>query len=42
MGRMIKTLAVIFGTAVLTLAAIAAFLRLLFAELEKADDHDGF
>ena len=36
------TLGVIVGTAFLTLAAIAAFLRMLFRELEKADDYDGF
>ena len=42
MGNMLRTVGIIVGTAVLTLAAIAAFLRMLFAELEKADDYDGF
>lgn len=39
---MMRTVGIIIGTAVLTLAAIAAFLRILFRELEKADEYDGF
>jgi len=42
MGNMLRTVGIIVGTAVLTLAAIAAFLRMLFRELEKADDYNGF
>lgn len=41
-GNMMRTVGIIIGTAVLTLAAIAAFLRILFRELEKADEYDGF
>ena len=39
---MFRTLAVIVGTAMGTLAGIAVFLRVLFRELEKADDYNGF
>ena len=39
---MLRTLAVIVGTAFATVAGIAVFLKLLFNELEKADNHDGF
>lgn len=42
MGNMLRTVGIILGTAFLTLAAIAAFLRVLFRELEKADDYNGF
>lgn len=39
---MFRTLAVIVGTAFVTVAGIGVFLHLLFRELEKADNHDGF
>lgn len=41
-GCMLRTLVVIVGTAIATIGGIALFLKLLFNELEKYDDHDGF
>lgn len=42
MGAIFRTLAVIVGTAFVTVAGIAVFLKMLFNELEKADNQDGF
>lgn len=42
MSDVFRTLAVIVGTAFATVAGIGVFLHLLFKELEKADDNDGF
>lgn len=39
---MLRTLCIIVGTAIATVGGIALFLKLLFNELEKYDDHDGF
>lgn len=39
---MLRTLCIIVGTAIATVGGIALFLKLLFTELEKYDDHDGF
>lgn len=39
---MMGTLVVIVGTAIATVGGIALFLKLLFNELEKMDDHNGF
>lgn len=39
---MLRTLGIIVGTAIATIGGIALFLKLLFNELEKYDDHDGF
>lgn len=42
MSDIFRTLAVIVGTAFLTVSGIAVFLHFLFKELEKADDNNGF